>query len=161
MAWLAYCLGVFFVIEQPSSSALFSWWPMQRMLFRCGCSRIAIMLYSFGAPTQKSLVLQGTAPWLEDVQDASKSFRSQNQGKRQALVEKKTTKLGIRVQGKKQALVENKTTKLGIRINGKPNALKQSGEYPPRFGDLIGQLQSKTGTQNKVKIGKRLFSIRD
>ena len=140
LAWLAHCLGVFFVIEQPSSSALFSWWPMLRTLFRCGCTRVSISLGSFGAPSQKSLVLHGTTPWLKDVQDASKSFRPQNPGKRQPLVQKKTIKLGI-------------------RISGKAHTLKKSGEYPPRFGDLIGQLQSKIHTQKKVRT--RLFSIRD
>ena len=140
LAWLAYCLGVFFVIEQPEQSVLFSWWPMQLTLFRCGCNRVSITLDSFGAPSQKSLVLHGTAPWLEDVQDASRSLRPQNRGKR-------------------QTLVHRKTIKLGIRITGKVKSLKKSEEYPPRFGDLIGQLQSKIHTQNKVR--KRLFSIKD
>ena len=140
LAWLAHCLGVFFVIEQPLTSALFAWWPMQRTLFRCGCNRVSITLDSFGAPSQKSLVLHGTAPWLEDVRDASKSLRPQNRGNR-------------------QRRVQHKTIKLGIRITGNAKTLKQSGQYPPRFGDLIGQLQSNIHTQNKAR--KRLFSIRD
>ena len=50
--------------------------------------------------------------------------------------------------------------KLGIRITGKVKSLKKSEEYPPRFGDLIGQLQSKIHTENWEDFSARILGYK-
>ena len=57
-------LGIYFVIEQPLSSILFSYRPVREALQRAGACRVSFQLLVFGASSSKPLALHGTAPWL-------------------------------------------------------------------------------------------------
>eukprot|EP00435_Cladocopium_sp_Y103_P033147 s1448_g8.t1 len=70
--------GVYVVLEQPSSSLLFSFEAVAQALDSVRARRVAVSMQAFGGTSRKSLALVGTAPWLEDLQRESRDRRSFN-----------------------------------------------------------------------------------
>ena len=71
-AWLAFCLGLHVVIEQPLTSCLFNYPPMAKIVSKIALRRISVYLDGFGADSSKPLQLYGTVPWLPKLEHISK-----------------------------------------------------------------------------------------
>ena len=147
LAWLAFCLGLHVVIEQPLSSILFNYAPMQALIGNTNLQRATVQLGGFGAASRKPLQLWGTVPWLSQLAHAS----TQRQ---------KSAKPG-------EKLSVTRTDNLGRQVvTGKKAALKESSAYPPEFGRVVGQLHRKlleSACEGDACKGKkrRLFDIKD
>jgi hypothetical protein len=147
LAWLAFCLGLHVVIEQPLSSILFDYAPMRALIHKTGMQRATVQLGGFGAASRKPLQLWGTVPWLSQLAQAS----TQRQ---------KSAKPG-------EKLSVTTTDNLGRQnVTGKKAALKESSAYPPEFGRVVGELHRKlleSACEGDACKGKkrRLFDIKD
>jgi len=149
LAWLAFCLGLHVVIEQPLSSILFDYAPMQALIAKTRMQRATVQLGGFGAASMKPLQLWGTVPWLPQLAQASKQRQ-------------KSAKPG-------EKLTHTRTDNLGrANVTGKKAALKESSAYPPEFGRVVGELHRKLLTSegsacegDACKGKKRLFDIKD
>ena len=149
LAWLAFCLGLHVVIEQPMSSSLFSYEPMMALVSKTCMQRVAVQLGGFGAASLKPLQLFGTVPWLPQLAQASKQRQ-------------KSAKPG-------EKLTYTRIDNLGrASVTGKKAALKESSAYPPEFGRVVGELHRKLLTSeggacegDACKGKKRLFNIKD
>ena len=157
LAWLAFCLGLHVVIEQPLSSILFDYAPMQALIGNTNLQRASVRLGGFGAASQKPLQLWGTVPWLLQLAQDSKQRQ-------------KSTKAGgtpMCQRGAKLGTV--KINSFGRKIvHGNKSALKESSAYPPEFGRVVGELHRKiipidsdACQGDACKGKKRLFSIKD
>ena len=157
LAWLAFCLGLHVVIEQPLSSILFDYAPMQAFISKTSMQRVTVQLGGFGAASMKPLQLWGTVPWLPQLAQASKQ--------RQKSAKRGDAKLR---QGCEK-LTYVKTDGLGrANVHGNKTALKESSAYPPEFGRIVGELHRKiipidsdACQGDACKGKKRLFSITD
>ena len=139
LAWLAFCLGLHVVIEQPMSSCLFGYLPMAKLVAKMGLERTSVHLDGFGSTSMKPLQLYGTVPWLSKLQHFSK-WRHQFARPTQTLATQKKDALG------------------GTSVTGKSKALKESSAYPEPFGRLIGELH---GELLRPPRRKRIFSLMD
>ena len=157
LAWLAFCLGLHVVIEQPLSSILFNYAPMQALIGNANLQRATVQLGGFGAASQKPLQLWGTVPWLLQLAQDSKQRQ-------------KSTKVGGTPMCQRGAkLVSAKINSFGRKIvHGNRSALKESSAYPPEFGRVVGELHRKiipidsdACQGDACKGKKRLFSIKD
>ena len=74
--WLALALracialGIYFVVENPMSSYLFSYKALSCAFLELQAHRVTVALGKIGHNTLKPLVLMGTAPWLNPLADA-------------------------------------------------------------------------------------------
>ncbi len=137
LALLAFSLGVYYVIEQPSSSVLWRWDPVVEMLRHTRPLKAFLELGNFGASSKKALILRGTAPWLAQLEAAGK--------RRQHRIEQP------------ESLVVTTHSKHGIRrVTGKRKRVKASQAYPPDFGDTIGRL-----CRSALQPKRRIFSVTD
>ena len=139
LAWLAFCLGLLVVIEQPLTSCLFDYPPMAKVVAKMALERISVHLDGFGSTSMKPLQLYGTVPWLSKLQHFSK-WRHQFAQPTRTLTTQKTNALG------------------GTCVTGKSKALKESSAYPEQFGRLIGELH---GELLRPPRRKRIFSLMD
>jgi len=166
LSWLAFCLGLHVVIEQPLSSILFQYEPMKALLSKTQMQRTVVQLGNFGAASMKTLQLFGTVPWLAEL-------RQENM-RRQHAHRHCDNPTGARKRASQESHLEQKLTyettdRLGrVRVTGKKLALKESSAYPPEFGRVVGELHRKTipissdACQGHACKGKkRLFSIKD
>ena len=114
-----YALGVPYIIEQPRTSLLFTYPPMEAMLRSTRARRVAVDLGKAGATSQKPLALWGTAPWLERLAGIVRRRPALSQPRR--LTEKK-----------------------GRFVNGKKIALGRSAAYPRVFGTIVARLHAES-----------------
>ena len=68
--------GIWTVLEQPKGSLLFDEPGVAHALGAIRARSVTVHLGCFHAPTLKPLTLQGTAPWLEQLQDISKKRKA-------------------------------------------------------------------------------------
>ncbi|CAL1165178.1 unnamed protein product [Cladocopium goreaui] len=61
---LCHKLGIFWVIEQPTTSLLFFYRPLRRLMKRHGAKRVGCSLGALNANTTKPVFLWGTVPFL-------------------------------------------------------------------------------------------------
>jgi len=141
LARLAFFLGLLVVIEQPLTSTLFDYTPMQRAVWEIGCTRVAVELNGFGASSLKPLQLFGNAPWLGALAGLSKALRRTAPKPTERLT---TTRQ--RSDGSKS-------------VTGRTGAMKDSSAYPDRFGSEVGRLHAKVLQQPEPR--GRLFSLMD
>jgi hypothetical protein len=74
--------GVYYVVEQPVSSVLPSMPCMVAALQATNARRVVVHLGGFGASSMKTVVLLGTAPWLETLAAMSSRLWSSADRKR-------------------------------------------------------------------------------
>ena len=139
LAWLAFCLGLHVVIEQPLTSCLFDYPPMLKVVAKMAMERISVHLDGFGPTSMKPLQLYGTVPWLSKLQHSSR-WRHQFAQPMRTLTTHKTNALG------------------SVCVTGKKKALKESSAYPKQFGRVIGELH---GELLRPPRRKRIFSLMD
>lgn len=111
-------LGVFYVVEQPLSSMLQFYPAINAALRATGARSISLLLYKFGATTQKPLKLWGTAPWLPCLGEIAKGINAP------------------------QPTATLATTAMG-RVTGKKGALVESASYPHAFCQIVAYLQKE------------------
>ena len=141
LAWLACCLGLVVVLEQPLTSELFSYPPMQRAIWDIGASRVQVWLDAFGATSQKPLQLWGNAPWLGSLEKLSRALH------RNAQPTERLTTQTTRDDGTKS-------------VTGRTGAMKDSSAYPDPFGVEVGRLHAQL-LQPAVGPRRRIFSLMD
>ena len=139
LAWLAFCLGLHVVIEQPLTSCLFDYPPMLKVVAKMAMERISVHLDGFGSTSMKPLQLYGTVPWPSKLQHSSR-WRHQFAQPMRTLTTYKTSALG------------------SVCVTGKKKALKESSAYPKQFGRVIGELH---GELLRPPRRKRIFSLMD
>lgn len=64
---LCHIKGIYYIIEQPSSSLLFRYKPIKQLLERHGASFVRCALGAYNASTLKPVTLYGTAPFLDNL----------------------------------------------------------------------------------------------
>ena len=141
LARLAFCLGIYYVIEQPSTSVFWSWLPTMELLCETAAQRISFNLSAFGADTQKRLVLHGTAPWLRQLQDFA-AARPSRPAQAESLVTTRVDPSGE------------------TKVTGKRKRLKESQAYTAQFGRKVGALQSRLDVKRRP-VARPLFSLMD
>ena len=124
LAWLAFCLGVYVMIEQPLTSCLFDYGPVFQKMFRIGLQRKAVHLDGFGAESQKPLQLHSNVPWLEELRRSSQ-WRHQFASPNVKLTTRRQNEHGVQV------------------VTGKRAAMKDSSAYPAEFGKVVGRLHAQ------------------
>ena len=130
LAAVAAALGLYFVVEQPSSSLLWLYWPMVKVLYLNEAYRASITLGRFGASTLKPIRLYGTAPWLHALSE-----------KNVALAKASKTREGSN-KPRKGTLVKVTVSQFGRKnVSGNVKALKASGAYPEALCSEIAKLQ--------------------
>lgn len=110
LGYIAFLIGVFFVIENPLNSLFFKTMPMTTILEAASASYRCVRLIAFGGATVKPLALRGTAPWLKTFGAPASSALKKNA---KAKAKKATTTLVTRarnggVTGNKKAMSESK-----------------------------------------------------
>ena len=160
LARTAYSCSVYFVFEQPQSSLLYTYPPMQEMLRYCQAVSCHLWMGAFGGESAKPLMLKGTAPWLQStfpaVCHALWHGRAKSSNSKLQLANMK-----INASGKRQ-------------FNGNPKALKASSAYTMSFGEAVGMAQKghdasyiishvrKINSEGEpVAKKRRIFGIRD
>ena len=123
LARTAYACRVYFIFEQPQSSLLYKYRPVQETLSHCGAVTCHVWMGAFDGETPKPLVLKSTAPWLGSV------FQIVCSELHKAMPRKART-----VHLCKSQLTANGTK----RFTGVKNALRSSAAYTAAFGEAIG-----------------------
>ena len=122
LAKTAYACKVYFVFEQPQSSLLYTYPPMQATLRYCEALTCHMWMGAFKGETAKPLVLKGTAPWLRSVFPAvCRALWAARPSKKLA------------------TLAKSGTDAVGnLRFTGDSKALRASSAYTSAFGEAIG-----------------------
>jgi hypothetical protein len=137
LAWLAFCLGLYVVIEHPLTSCLFDYGPVFQKTFRMGLQRIAVHLDGFGAESQKPLQLHSNVPWLEELRRSSQ-WRHQFASPSVTLTTQKENQHGVQV------------------VTGRRAAMSDCSAYPAEFGQVVGRFHAQL-----VKPRPPLLSLMD
>jgi len=109
-----YALGVQYVIENPRSSVLFTYPPIEAMLRATDARSVAVDLGRAGATSPKPLVLWGTACWLDRLAGTIRRRPALSQPRRL-------------------------TEATGRFVNGKKTDLEHSAAYPRVFGTIVAR----------------------
>lgn len=129
LIYYAHQRGVYFVIEQPMTSVLFVWKPVQMLLEWCRARRVAFPMGAFGSPTMKMTALWGTLPNLSSL------HRALTWAQLKQALQRREKKDG------KTVLVKKTKSKSGqTKVAGIKSALTKSGIYPYQFGCAIAAL---------------------
>ena len=109
--------GVYWVIEQPSTSLLWQYAPIHNILQKSTVRRVSVELGRVGAQSLKPLVLYGTAPWLvEFARD-------------------------VRARPRPLALARL-CRRRGRWVAGITGSLRRSAHYPPMFCSMVASRQA-------------------
>ena len=111
------CMGLFWILEQPTSSILQDHPTFQRNAKRLGKKQAFLWMRCFGAATPKGTQLWGNAPWLKKTQ--RKLRKSELLGDETLKVVKYTKKAD------------------GSKSVSGDSGLKATQSYPPLFGAAI------------------------
>lgn len=130
--------GLHYCIENPMSSLLWTYRPMEAMLKRHGCRAISVPLGAYGALSEKRVTLYTTAPYLLGL------GKPIDPCQRERLARLKST-LNLK-------LVRHYRDKRGQKkIKGGPH-LTQSGMYPINLGLKVGSLLSTYVQEHKPEV---------
>ncbi|CAK9025813.1 Putative rhamnose biosynthetic enzyme 1 [Durusdinium trenchii] len=134
--WYAWQRGVFFIWEQPLSSVMFAWKPVQMFLASCNARRVSFPMGSFGAKTMKFTTIWGTLPSLHSLKRPIniKQLREALARTSVSLVKKSIDKSGKR------------------RIAGDKKKLADSAVYPRDFGMAVAALFRKEGCRQAAEL---------
>lgn len=118
---LTWC-GIYFVIENPSGSLIFDHPAIAQALVATKARKVGVSLFGWGHPSSKPLVLAGTAPWLEKLEEASRDLALANRDRH------KTTLA---------------TTNETGAVTGNSDDLKESAIYPDEFCELVAKYHTE------------------
>ena len=122
LIWLASCIGVFVIVEQPKSSILWEYPDLERLFSELTIFSAAVEMGAFGSLARKPLILKGAAPWLSQI-----SRKCGRKDRRR-----------IAACSERCALARRFIDKKGIsRTRGNHN-LTKSAAYPVAFGKHVG-----------------------
>ena len=119
LCYLAWRLGVYWVVEQPQATLFFETQMMQHLISESAAKTVSINLGDYGHETVKPTRLVGTAPMLDELKAATPARLRPTTGKRKRLF------VAVRREDGK------------VRIHGRKEAMRASQAYPIKFARVV------------------------